>query len=221
MANLEELDDAIFEVGVVTLPVDGVDATDLAAAIAGLAPSSATYITQTANGTLSAEQALSALSTGIVKVTTGTGVLSTAVGADLPSHSHTGVPFTLQFNITSGDPAVEISDGAKPDAEVCIPVDCTVVTYSMVGTPITGQTSGSAVVDLLSNTLSAYPTTVSGGTSICASEKPTISSNVKDVAVSVSGWTTGLNDTDYLKPEVESCTNIASIRLTLFCTRSV
>jgi hypothetical protein len=39
----------------------------------------ATYITQTANGTLSAEQALSTLSTGVMKVTTTTGVISTAV----------------------------------------------------------------------------------------------------------------------------------------------
>jgi len=44
----------------------------------GGAPTDATYITQTANGSLSAEQALSSLSTGLVKVTTGTGVLSTA-----------------------------------------------------------------------------------------------------------------------------------------------
>jgi hypothetical protein len=207
--------------GATGLAGGGVTSGELATAIAGLAPGNATYITQTANGTLSAEQALADLSTGILKVTTTTGVLSTATGSDLPSHSHTGVPFTLQFNITSGDATVEISDGAKPDAEVCIPVDCTITSYSMVGTPITGQTSGSAVVDLLSNTLSAYPTSVSGGTSICASEKPTISSAVKDVAVSVSGWTTGLNDTDFLKPEVESCTNLASIRLTLFCTRTV
>ena len=42
------------------------------------APTDATYITQTPNGTLSAEQALSSLATGIVKVTTATGVLSTA-----------------------------------------------------------------------------------------------------------------------------------------------
>jgi hypothetical protein len=42
----------------------------------GGAPVDATYITQTANGSLSAEQALSALSTGIMKVTTGTGVVS-------------------------------------------------------------------------------------------------------------------------------------------------
>jgi hypothetical protein len=42
------------------------------------APAAATYIVQTAHAGLSAEQALSALATGLVKVTTTTGVLSTA-----------------------------------------------------------------------------------------------------------------------------------------------
>lgn len=42
------------------------------------APTDATYITQTANGTLSAEQALGSLSTGLLKNTTTTGVLSIA-----------------------------------------------------------------------------------------------------------------------------------------------
>lgn len=42
------------------------------------APADATYIVQTANGTLTNEQALSSLSTGLVKNTTGTGVLSIA-----------------------------------------------------------------------------------------------------------------------------------------------
>lgn len=54
----------------------------------GGAPDNATYITQTPSAGLSAEQALSSLSTGIVKVTNGTGVLSTAVGSDLPAHNH-------------------------------------------------------------------------------------------------------------------------------------
>lgn len=40
------------------------------------APSNATYITQTTNSTLTNEQALSLLSSGVVKVTTGSGVLS-------------------------------------------------------------------------------------------------------------------------------------------------
>lgn len=42
----------------------------------GGAPTNATYITQTPNGSLSAEQALSLLSTGIMTVTTSTGVIS-------------------------------------------------------------------------------------------------------------------------------------------------
>lgn len=47
------------------------------------APIGATYITQTANGQLSAEQNLAALATGLLKNTTGTGVLSIAAeGAD-------------------------------------------------------------------------------------------------------------------------------------------
>lgn len=49
----------------------------------GGAPTSATYITQTPDATLSAEQALSTLATGILKNTTGTGVLSiAAAGTD-------------------------------------------------------------------------------------------------------------------------------------------
>jgi hypothetical protein len=46
----------------------------------GSAPDSATYITQTPNGSLSAEQALSALGTGLLKNTTTTGVLSVFAG---------------------------------------------------------------------------------------------------------------------------------------------
>jgi hypothetical protein len=47
------------------------------------APGSATYITQTANSDLSAEQALSSLSTGIMYVTNTTGVI-TSLGNPLP-----------------------------------------------------------------------------------------------------------------------------------------
>lgn len=53
------------------------------------APTNATYITQTANATLTNEQALSALATGLVKNTTGTGVLSIgAAGTDYAAASH-------------------------------------------------------------------------------------------------------------------------------------
>lgn len=47
----------------------------------GGAPATATYLTQTPDGTLTNEQALSSLSTGLMSVTTGTGVVSTYAGA--------------------------------------------------------------------------------------------------------------------------------------------
>ena len=62
------------------------DDTDAATARGTLvaAPSAATYITQTTNSELSAEQALSSLATGYVKNTTGTGVL-TVQAAPIPA----------------------------------------------------------------------------------------------------------------------------------------
>lgn len=59
----------------------GTLASDCTLAGGGGAPTGATYITQTPDGTLSAEQALSALATGLVKNTTATGVLSIYGGA--------------------------------------------------------------------------------------------------------------------------------------------
>jgi hypothetical protein len=59
---------------------NGTIATQETGGIAGSgAPTDAPYITQTPVGALTAEQALSALTTGLLKVTTATGVLSTAV----------------------------------------------------------------------------------------------------------------------------------------------
>lgn len=68
----------------------------------GGAPASATYITQVAESGLSAEQALGALATGILKNTTTTGVLSIAVaGTDYVAptavmNDQTGTTYTLQ-----------------------------------------------------------------------------------------------------------------------------
>lgn len=71
--------------GYINLGFNGVDLTWVddagnvyTAGSGGGAPTDATYITQTPNGTLTNEQALSALATGLLKSTTGTGVLSIA-----------------------------------------------------------------------------------------------------------------------------------------------
>jgi len=62
----------------------------------GGAPTDATYITQTADGDLSAEQALAALSTGIMRVATTTGVItsltnSAGIAANISDEEGTGV----------------------------------------------------------------------------------------------------------------------------------
>jgi hypothetical protein len=70
------------------------------------APTNATYIVQTANGSLSNEQAMGALATGIVKNTTTTGVQSIAVAnTDYPHPSATYITQTAT-NAPSGAQAL-------------------------------------------------------------------------------------------------------------------
>lgn len=69
-----------------------------------LAPVGARYIVEEADGTLSNEFSLGSLATGILKntVAAGVGVLSKAVGGDLPLHTHTPDAIQLsQFELIS------------------------------------------------------------------------------------------------------------------------
>lgn len=70
------------------------------------APTAATYITQTAHASLSAEQAMGALATGIVKNTTTTGVQSIAVDGDFPTtlsrDSEAAAPGDISGNLGAG-----------------------------------------------------------------------------------------------------------------------
>lgn len=80
------------------------------------APAGATYITQTADAGLSSEQALSSLTTGVVKVTNGTGVLSTAVAntdyaaaAHASRHKNGGADEILLHELGEPTTSVEFS----------------------------------------------------------------------------------------------------------------
>lgn len=92
---------------------EGTDFNDLEeylnALEAGVAPASATYIVQTADATLTNEQALGALATGLLKSTTTTGVLSIATANTdyLPVAS----PTTTGTFTSTGDSALGNSDG--------------------------------------------------------------------------------------------------------------
>ena len=80
------------------------------------APTTATYIVQTPNGSLSAEQALSALASGFVFVTNGTGVLSS---------------FTIESQEAALEAVLDLSDlqGAVTDAQVPNDITLTYATY--------------------------------------------------------------------------------------------
>jgi hypothetical protein len=82
--------------GAITLVVDARTFMLLATGGGGGAPTGATYITQTSHGSLSAEQALGLLASGILKSATGTGIISIAVpGTDYVTPSQ--VSFAKHF----------------------------------------------------------------------------------------------------------------------------
>lgn len=83
--------------------------TDLTS-ISGVAPISATFITQTPNTTLTNEQSLSLLSTGLVKNASGTGILTIAVpGIDFLAVNGNGSQLT---NLNASN----LASGTVPDA---------------------------------------------------------------------------------------------------------
>jgi hypothetical protein len=85
------------------------------------APTDATYLTQTANASLSAEQALGALSTGILRVATTTGVVtsltdSAGIAANLSDETGTGaIVFGTSPTITTPtiSGAISFPDGTR------------------------------------------------------------------------------------------------------------
>ena len=112
---------------------------DLLAASSTPAPVNATYITQTPNGTLTNEQALSALATGIVKNTTGTGVLSIAVaGVDYAAASHTHAESDVTNLVT--------------DLAAKAPVGATYITQTANATLTNEQALGALATGIVKNT---------------------------------------------------------------------
>lgn len=78
------------------------------AAAGGAAPSTATYIVQTADAGLSAEQALDGLATGLMRNTTGTGVISIAVDGTHYLSPTTGLePADIGVSVQAWDAALD------------------------------------------------------------------------------------------------------------------
>lgn len=109
------------------------------------APTDAKYIVQTANSSLSAEQALSALATGIVKNTTTTGVLSIATaGTDYIAGF---TPSRIVMNTGNGNGAVNTKIRILSNVQSSAGSDITRATSANDGDSYTINTTGYYSID--------------------------------------------------------------------------
>ena len=163
----------------------------------------ATYVMQTASGTTSAEQALSTLATGLLKVTTTTGVLSTAGAADLPAHNHTGVVVAASFLIDGG--GAVITTGIKGD--LVVPFAATITTH----TALADQT-GSVTVDVWKDSYANYPPVAADLAFTVA-----LAAGIKNQ----TGVSIAVASGDILRFSVASVATIQRVTIALTMTRSV
>ena len=114
----------------------------------------------------------------------------------------------IQFVIDGG--GFVLTTGVKLDLE--IPFDCTIN-----GVTALADQSGSVVVDLWVDTYANYPPT--NDDSITASAPVTISTATKSQDNTLTGWTTSLTEGKTLRVNVDSCTTITRVTVSLDVTK--
>jgi len=100
----------------------------------------------------------------------------------------------------------QISTGVKNDIE--IPFNCTLDQVTLLA-----DQSGSIVIDIWKDTYANYPPT--DADSITSSSPPTITTALKSKDSTLSGWTTAITDGDTLRFNVDSCTTIQKVTISL------
>jgi hypothetical protein len=129
----------------------------------------------------------------------------TGIGA---SDHHSNV-ITITFVIDGGGSA--ITTGEKGHLE--IPFACTITQVTMLA-----DQTGSIVVDIWRDSYANFPPT--DADSITASAPPTISSAQKSQDSTLTGWTTSISAGDILAFNVDSCSTIARVTLSLKVEKS-
>lgn len=115
----------------------------------------------------------------------------------------------LQIIIDGGGSA--ITTGVK--ADLLVPYNCTVL-----GWDIFGDASGSIVIDVWKDTYANFPPTVAD--TIAGTEKPTLSSAVKNQDTALSSWTTALTRNDILRFNVDSASTVTRVTLSIRIKRT-
>jgi len=116
---------------------------------------------------------------------------------------------SITFVIDGGGEA--ITTGEKGHLE--IPFACTIKQVTMEA-----DQSGSIVVDIWKDTYANFPPT--DADSITASAPPTISASQKSQDSTLTGWTKSISSGDILAFNVDSCTTITRVTISLKVERS-
>jgi hypothetical protein len=127
--------------------------------------------------------------------------------ADKSAH-HSNV-LSLTFIIDGGGSA--ITTGEKGHLE--IPFACTITQVTMLA-----DQSGSIVVDVWKDSYANFPPT--DADSITASAPPTISSAQKSQDATLTDWTTAISAGDILAFNVDSCTTITRVTISIRVTKT-
>jgi len=120
-----------------------------------------------------------------------------------------GAEASLTFIIDGGGSA--ITTGQKGHLE--IPFACTIKQVTMLA-----DQSGSIVVDIWKDTYASFPPT--DADSITASAPPTISASQKSQDSTLTGWTKSISSGDILAFNVDSCSTITRVTISLKVERS-
>lgn len=154
--------------------------------------------TSLSRGPLSSSNANAAIS-----ATSNATVFLSALSSDLS-------PASVGYAIDGGGQA--IGTGVAGTG-IRAPFACTITSVTLLA-----DQTGSIVIDIWKAGYASYPPTVAN--TICASAKPTISSGVKYTDSTLTGWTKAIAAGDVLYFNVDSCTSITALSITLNVTRA-
>jgi hypothetical protein len=117
---------------------------------------------------------------------------------------------TGSFGITIDGGGSAITTGVK--GYVTIPYNCTITGWTLVA-----DVSGSIVIDVWKDVYANYPPTVAD--TIAGTEKPTLSSAIKNQDLSPSTWTTTVTAGDVIGFNVDSAVTITRVHLIINTTK--
>jgi hypothetical protein len=120
-------------------------------------------------------------------------------------------PSVASLGCTFDGGGSDVTAGSQCD--LIVPYDMTITSATMLG-----DAAGSIVIDVWSDTYGNYPPTA--GDSITASAPPTLASAAKSQDSTLTGWSSTIAAGSTLRFNVNSCSGIARVTLTLEGTRT-